>query len=396
MDSRTTQDNRTTRRRRTKLVDELVARDVIGHGAVARAMRTVPRHVFVPEVDPAHAYDDEVVVTKSDVSGRAVSSCSQPAMVAIQLEQLDVRPGDRVLEIGAGTGYNAALLAELAGADGSVVTVDLDDDIVERARDSLASAGYSNVTVIHGDGELGWAADTPYDRIIATVGVGDVPPAWWNQLAGGGRVCVPLTFRGMQRSLGMVEQDGRLVSDSVVACGFIPVRGIGSFAGRTEPLTADGRAHLYRDADQPATPNLAGVLAAPAREWWLEDPLRPYEHIDTLDLMLAVSQPGYRKVVAYPDTGPAVAGESAVVDGDSFARLVRHNGKRGMLLGVRAHGPAAERLLKRLREVISVWDRRFRRKEYEPVFELTRKPIDPPPSPVVIEKPHTWLTFADV
>jgi hypothetical protein len=104
-----------------------VAAGAIKSPAVEAAFRAVPRHVFVPEVSAEHAYRNEAIPTKL-VDGHAVSSASQPSIVAVMLEQLDVQPGQRVLEIEAGTGYNAALLARLVGPSGHVVTVDLDED----------------------------------------------------------------------------------------------------------------------------------------------------------------------------------------------------------------------------------------------------------------------------
>ena len=382
-------DNRITRRRRARLVEELEDHGAIRSAPVARVMRTVPRHVFVPEADE---YRDEVVVTKSDSSGRPLSSCSQPAMVAIQLEQLRVRPGHRVLEIGAGTGYNAALLSELVGPEGAVYTVDLDDDIVERARRGLSAVGHAGVTVGRGDGERGWVNGAPFDRIIATVGVGDVPAAWWEQLRPGGRVALPLAFRGMQRAMGMVERDGRLIGDSMEPCGFIPVRGIGAFTESVEVLNAITVA--YRDADQSPAGDLADVLAGPSSEWWLDEPLRPFDRVNALDLMLAVGEPGYRRVVDRRDEHAAFGAVSGVVDSGSFARLVYRRTERGVYLGVRCHGRGRDALVERLRHVLSTWSRRHRQVDFTPTAVLTRKPLKPPAS-VVVDKPHTLLAFVD-
>jgi protein-L-isoaspartate(D-aspartate) O-methyltransferase len=114
------------------LIDLLLTRGTIRSNAVEAALRSVPRHRFVPDVPLETAYaPDDAVVTKRDPAGVALSSASAPGVVAAMLEQLDVHPGDRILEIGAGTGYNAALLAELAGPAGHVVTVDIDQDAVD-------------------------------------------------------------------------------------------------------------------------------------------------------------------------------------------------------------------------------------------------------------------------
>jgi protein-L-isoaspartate O-methyltransferase len=109
--------------------------------AVARALLTVPRHVFLPGIALEEVYRDDAIVTKRDGDGVPISSSSQPTIMAIMLDQLGVAPGHRVLEIGAGTGYNAALLAQLVGPTGEVVSIDIDEDVVERARAGLAAAG---------------------------------------------------------------------------------------------------------------------------------------------------------------------------------------------------------------------------------------------------------------
>src|SRR5579859_4734637 len=108
-------------------------------------MRAIPRHLFVPDVPIEYAYANEAIPSKV-LEGKAVSSASQPAIVAVMVEQLELRPGLRVL--GTGTGYNAALLAHLAGPGGHVVSVDIDDDIVETARQHLRDAGVNNVEVM--------------------------------------------------------------------------------------------------------------------------------------------------------------------------------------------------------------------------------------------------------
>ena len=138
--------------------------------AVKNAFRTVPRHLFLPGVDLQAAYAPKPVVTKRAEDGTAVSSASSPNIVAKMLEQLDVHPGMRVLEIGSATGINAALLAELVGASGSVVTIELDEDLAEGARTGLATAGYHQVEVICGDGALGDPSGRTFDRIIVTAG----------------------------------------------------------------------------------------------------------------------------------------------------------------------------------------------------------------------------------
>jgi protein-L-isoaspartate O-methyltransferase len=118
--------------------------------SVEAAVRAVPREAFLPGTSLADAYGGSPVVTHRDKNGIATSSASAPGIVAAMLAQLDVRPGDRILEIGAGTGYNAALLARLTGPAGQVTTVELDPTIAAEAEIALAAAGYGQVTVIAG------------------------------------------------------------------------------------------------------------------------------------------------------------------------------------------------------------------------------------------------------
>jgi protein-L-isoaspartate(D-aspartate) O-methyltransferase len=159
------------------LVDGLVSGRSITSPRLEAAFRAVPRHLFLPGIPLEEVYRDQFIVTKR-LDGEPVSSSSQPQIMATMLEQLALEPGQRVLEIGAGTGYNAALLAHLVGDAGQVVTVDIDEDLVERAQAHLATAGCLRVRAVSGDGGLGYAADAPYDRIILTVGAWDVTPAW--------------------------------------------------------------------------------------------------------------------------------------------------------------------------------------------------------------------------
>lgn len=182
--------------RRNALVDELVSRGAISSEAVERAMRVVARHellrdVWIPSrsssgqgldmsaqtVEEGEARDELLASIYSDIpivtkmtDGRATSSTSQPALVAQMLELLELQPGMRVLEIGAGTGYNAALMAEIVGSQGAVTTIDIAPDVVARAGKMLAKAGYPDIAVICADGALGHAEAGPYDRVVATVG----------------------------------------------------------------------------------------------------------------------------------------------------------------------------------------------------------------------------------
>jgi protein-L-isoaspartate(D-aspartate) O-methyltransferase len=207
-----------------QLVDLLKSAGHLSSPAVEAAFRAVPRHLFLPDVMVEEVYRDLPIPTKS-LNDRVVSSSSQPTIMAIMLEQLDLKPGQRVLEIGAGTGYNAALIAHIVGREGQVVTMDIDEDIVEGARRHLSDAGYPHVRVICGDGFTGYPQDAPYDRIILTVNAGDIAPAWREQLKPGGRLLLPLSIRGPQVSVAFEERGDHLESVSLHVCGFMGLRG---------------------------------------------------------------------------------------------------------------------------------------------------------------------------
>ncbi len=206
------------------LIASVKAKGFIRSRHVEAAFRAVPRHLFLPDLPLERVYRDEAIVTKS-LDGRTVSSSSQPTIMAIMLEQLDLHEGQRVLEIGAGTGYNAALMAHIVGETGHVVTIDIDEDIVEAARKHLAVAGYEHVQVICADGGLGFPEAAPYDRIILTVNAGDITPAWHEQLVADGRILLPLSVRGPQIAVAFKHVGDHFESISVQPCGFVGLRG---------------------------------------------------------------------------------------------------------------------------------------------------------------------------
>jgi len=225
MSEDTMRDNaQTTYALHKSLIDQVKARGHIVSRQVEAAFRAVPRHLFLQDLSPQAVYQDKAIVTKV-ANGHVVSSSSQPTIMAIMLEQLDLHKGQRVLEIGAGTGYNAALMAHIVGEDGLVITIDIDEDIVEGARKNLTSTGFERVKVVCADGGLGWAEAAPYDRIILTVNAGDITPAWHEQLAPAGRLLLPFGVRGPQVAVAFKREQDHLESISVQPCGFIGLRG---------------------------------------------------------------------------------------------------------------------------------------------------------------------------
>lgn len=208
------------------LVDRLLRQGHIRSVRVEQAFRSVRRHFFVPGASLETVYSEEAIITHRGPDGLPRSSSSMPAIMAVMVEQLEVHPGHRVLEIGAGTGYNAAVLAWLVGSEGRVTTIDIDEDIVQEARDRLVRAGFPHVHVIAGDGWLGVPEEGPFDRIEATVGLWDLSPRWVEQLIPGGIVVIPLWLRpGVQASIAFRKRNGDLQSVSVESCGFMRLRG---------------------------------------------------------------------------------------------------------------------------------------------------------------------------
>ena len=141
------------------------------------------------------------------------------------LRQLDVRPGMRVLEIGAGTGYNAALLQEMTGETGQVTSIEIDPEVADWARDASRRRATRGSTSIQADGADGWPGNAPYDRIELTVGTADIAPAWVDQLAEGGVLVAPLWINTIQLSIAFVKRDGVLRKPVASPCGFTRIQG---------------------------------------------------------------------------------------------------------------------------------------------------------------------------
>lgn len=212
-------------RLRRRLVRDLRRDGFLSDDRVAAAFATVPRDVFVPDQPKKDVYTDRAFITKQ-VDGVPTSSSSQPSIMALMLEQLDVAPGMRVLEIGAGTGYNAALIANLAGPDGRVVAVDIDPEVAEGARTHLDAAGYNgHIEIVTADGGFGHPPMAPYDRIIATAACWQIPQPWIEQLAEGGLIVLPFRLNGAHVSLALRKHGDELLSVRAEMCGFMPLRG---------------------------------------------------------------------------------------------------------------------------------------------------------------------------
>jgi protein-L-isoaspartate(D-aspartate) O-methyltransferase len=183
---------------------------------VLDAMRRVPRHRFIPTGAQARAYGDFPVAIGC---GQTIS---QPYMVAIMTEMLGLEPQDRVLEIGTGSAYQAAILSELAA---EVVSVERNERLAEQARDLLEQLSRTNVTVITGDGTLGYPPGAPYDAIIVTAGGPGVPASLKKQLAVGGRLICPVGSREVQELVTVRRTEAGFDEETGIGCVFVPLVG---------------------------------------------------------------------------------------------------------------------------------------------------------------------------
>ena len=210
------------------LVDELKKQDGLLDKALEAAFMAVPRHLFLPNETLETVYSDDAIPIKQDADGTVLSSSSQPSMMALMLRQLRLRKGDNVLEIGAGTGYNAALMQHIIGERGHVTSVELDPQLAKQGNINLQKVRLGAVVdIVNADGAQGYAPRASYDRIIATAAIWDVPTAWVKQLKPDGILVAPIWVESMQVSAAFVMQpDGTLYSRQNVPCGFIPLRGI--------------------------------------------------------------------------------------------------------------------------------------------------------------------------
>lgn len=201
--------------REVMVAEQLAARGIQSR-RVLDAMRAVPRHSFVPPEGAAMAYEDRPLPIGL---GQTIS---QPYMVASMTELLDLAPTDRVLEIGTGSGYQAAVLAELCA---EVVTIERQPALYEQAREILSELGYTNIKLLCADGTMGYAPGAPYDAIIVTAGSPRIPPLLLEQLAEGGRLVCPVGTRHQQRLMKVTRQGNELIDEVHTTCIFVPLTG---------------------------------------------------------------------------------------------------------------------------------------------------------------------------
>jgi protein-L-isoaspartate(D-aspartate) O-methyltransferase len=182
---------------------------------VLEAFRQVPRHLFIPDAQRVFAYDDRALPIGDE------QTISQPSMIAIMLDALECQPSSRVLEVGAGSGYAAALLAHLAR---EVYAIEIRAALAERARMTLAQIGLTNVQIYVGDGSHGLTDHAPYDRILVSAAPAEIPHTLAEQLAPGGRIAIPVgDERGQTLLIGERRADGHIDWRRDVPCMFVPL-----------------------------------------------------------------------------------------------------------------------------------------------------------------------------
>ena len=327
---------------RDRLVEQIRQAGAPLSGGLAEAFAAVPRELFVPDgfqrrdgtpVRPGDpdflelVYTDDVLVTKV-ADGTPVSSSSQPSLMAIMIAELDLRPGSRVLEIGAGTGYNAALMSYLGAR---VTSVDVQGDVAANARAALDAAGVPGAVVLHGDGYAG-APGGRFDRVIVTVGVAGLSPHWLDQLEPDGLAIVPVEHAGMHPVLAVPTP----AAGGPVAATVVCLSGFMSAAG---PLTA---VHPH-PAPAPAGTTVPFAEVAPAR--W--DP--PLDQTAYRDLCYAAGV--WHRCASYASLRPDQTTLALLDESRTGGAVIPPSG------AVLAGGPDAERYAADAAEVLDRWER---------------------------------------
>lgn len=381
------------RRLLDQLIDKLILMRDLRSPAIEHALRAVPRRLFLDRfyegvgeerelicVDQDHpdlatlekVYADKPLVTHYQ-DRLPASSTTQPVVVVGMLEDLALRPGLKVLEIGAGTGWNAALMATLVGDPSLIYSLDIQPDVAAEARVHLARAGFPGVHVLTADGGYGYPEAAPFDRIITTAGCPDVSPHWLDQLAEGGILLV--LFKTMEWGdpvLRLVKRRGRVAGRFTRWCGFMKLRGDYSH-DLLDPVIPDLEPALVQAIDHPLDSHpLPWAAAGEGKNW----PVR-----SNFIFFLSLADP--RTLQLYPRLAPegeetvTFEGGCSLWDPETGSLCVLHRDR----VGVYGHPGMYERLLEVYREWMS---------HYAPFLEdyaVSVYPIDQP----VCRPRHGWL-----
>ncbi|MEW2567828.1 methyltransferase, FxLD system [Streptomyces sp. NPDC047070] len=390
---------------RAALAQRLVDSGHLRSQATIDAFRTNDRHAFLPGVDLESAYKEDAVPIKHDEHGEMISCISAPSVVATQLEQIGAQPGHKVLEAGAATGYNAALLGQIVSPGGQVWTLDVDADLIAGANKNLAEAGVQNATAVMADGAAGLPEHAPYDRIQFTVGAGDVPVKILDQLAPGGRLVLPMRIRGSISRSFAFERDGdtwKTVSCEMAT--FVPLRkGVCDDVYTLIPMAGEGNVRLETFSEQNVDREaLRTVLDEEHTKLYTGVKFRQGSAWEWLYLYLACALPN--GLSRLPGQRPGFTphfgwGSMAALDGRSLAYLTIREGEdekgRYWEVGVIGHGKAGGDLAERVVTEIRAWDASGGNDAPEPGFRMAvadsrdRLPVDE--ALFVVDKPYSRL-----
>lgn len=202
--------------KRINMIDNQIISRGIKDTRIIQAMKKVPRHQFIPEKHRSRAYDDNPVPIGF---GQTIS---QPYIVALMSELVELSETDRVLEIGTGSGYQAAILAEVVK---EVFTIEIIPELAKQAEDTLNSLGYSNITVKTGDGFFGWPEKAPFDAIVVTAAPSAIPQPLLDQLKVGGRLVIPVGNYPYQELKKVIKTDNDIIEDAIIPVLFVPMTG---------------------------------------------------------------------------------------------------------------------------------------------------------------------------
>lgn len=371
----TLQDEVSAEDQREQMIRSLTRLGAIRSPRVEAAMRAVPRHLFIPEDTVEQAYEPERAYVTKKVNGVSLSSVSAARIQAFMLEQADVQSGMNVLEVGSG-GVNAAYLSELVGVTGEVTTIDIDPDVIDRARKLLPAAGYGRVHALVADGAGGEPGHAPYQRIVVTVGAADLPAALVDQLdPEDGRIVVPLRLRGLTRSVAFTGEGNHLVAGEPEVCGFVPLRGAEAMQPTLLVLNEGDEEEVGLRLDAPDVEVDGGAVRAafrgPVAESWSGVNLATGTSFDGLEMWLATACDGYVRMSATRKAKESglvrtwsPAGVSAIVhNGTSLAYLVMRPvtpEKQQWEFGAVGQGPDAQEAADLLTAAMRIWDREHR------------------------------------
>lgn len=359
---------------RHQLADELAAAGHIRTPAVDRALRTVPRHAFAPETPLHAAYANEIIATRHSDDGTVISSISAPWLQADMLEAARIQPGHHALEIGSG-GYNAALIAELAGPTGHVTTLDIDPAVTDRATRFLTQAGYGRIRVVTADAEHLPAEVVPdggFDAIVVTVDTWDLP--WIDALAEGGRLVAPVRLHGYHWAISFTKHDGALHSDEpLIVCGFVAMQGDGAWHRNRRTVPGTGVHLSWEDGNPLPVDELAPALTCEPTVTYTHVTVGGQEPFDALTLYLAGALPGFCRLSADSDGDNGVLNPppkhwpgAAIVRGNSLARLATErigdgdDGKGLYEFVVHGHGTRGHLAAQEMAEQVRHWQHNHR------------------------------------